>query len=677
MKISSVKCGPLSSGLNYVFWSLFNPTQYSPGWLKKFVREIVSNNYNKLIKDLKNGKCGGDDLLINELFIHGRDSLCQYLLPLFNLIFDSGIFPDMWRDGLLSPLYKRGNRLNPDNYRGITLLSVLGKLFTRVLNNRLESWAENYRIYVEAQNGFRKGRGTVDSIFILHNVINEFMENGNKLYTCFIDFSKAFDYVVHDNLWYKLLKIGIRGKIFNILHSMYENIKTRVFCDGVKSEPFYCQLGVRQGECLSPFLFAMYINDLEMYLSANNSGITASHMKMFLLLYADDIVIFADSAEELQSEINTLYAYRDRWKLKVNSSKSHVVVFKKGRMNTSERWMYGNDEITAVTKIPFLGLLFTSNGSFHQAQATLSDQANKALFQLYKKLYSFSNLNVSTILDLFDKFVSPVLNYACEVWGFHTAPDIERVHLHFCKRILGVKRTTQNDFIYGILGRVPMSTIRQIRIIKYWLRIVSGKKSQIINIVYNATLSRLNNVNVVNWASNVRDLLCTTGYGDIWVNQGATDPDGFLVAFKCRLHDVYSQQWCGRLYDSPRARFFREIMPNRKFSELMDVITVKKHRIALTRLICSSHRLRVETGRWDRPIIPPQHRLCSVCSVVDDEFHFLFECKKFVDNRKKLIRSYYWKRPSMYKCVEMFCTRNKKVARNLAKYVYLSFNAAG
>ena len=82
---------------------------------------------------------------------------------------------------------------------------------------------------------------------------------------------------MHDNLWYKLLKIGTREKIFNILHSMYENIKTRVFFDGMKSEPFYCQLGVRQGECLSPFLFSMYINDLEMYLSVNNSrynGIT-------------------------------------------------------------------------------------------------------------------------------------------------------------------------------------------------------------------------------------------------------------------------------------------------------------------------------------------------------------------------------------------------------------------
>ena len=164
------------------------------------------------------------------------------------------------------------------------------------------------------------------------------------------------------------------------------------------------------------------------------------------------------------------------------------------------------------------------------------------------------------------------------------------------------------------------------------------------------------------------------GYGDIWANQGATDPDGFLAAFKCRLHDVYSQQRCGRSYVSPRARFYKEIKPNRIFSDLLVTVTVKKHRIALTRLICSSHRLRVETGRWDRPVTPTQLRLCSICNVVDDEFHFLLECMKFTAHRKKLIRSYYWRRPSMYKCVELFRTNNKKVLRNFAKYVYLSFN---
>ena len=560
------------------------------------------------MKDLKNGKCGGDDLLINELFIHAIDVLCPYMLHLFNFIFDSGIFPDIWRDGLLSPLYKIGNRLNPDNYRGITLLSVLGKLFTRVLNNRLELWAENYRIYVEAQNGFRKGRGTVDSIFVLHSAINEFMEKGNKLYTCFVDFSKAFDYEVHDNLWYKLLKSGVRGTIFNILHSMYENIRTTVFCDGEKSEPFYCQLRVRQGECLSPFLFAMYVNDLEMYLSANNSGITASHVEMFLLLYADDIVIFADSAEELQSEINSLYSYCDRWKLKVNSSKSHVVVFKRDRINQSERWMYGNEEITAVTKIRFLDLLFTSNGSFHQAQATLSGQANKAPFQLYWKLHPFSNLDVSTVLDLFDKFVSPVLNYDCKVWGFHTALDIERVHLHFCKRVLGVKRTTQNDLVYGILGRVSMNIIRHIRIIKYFLSIVSGKNRYFVSFVYNGTLSSLNNANVVNWASNVRDLLCAMGYGTYGSIKVQLTRAVFLAAFKCRLHDVYSQQWCGRLYDSPTARFYREIIPNRIFSDLLVTVTVKKHRIALTRLICHDDVIKWKHFPRYRPFVRGIHR---------------------------------------------------------------------
>ena len=90
-----------------------------------------------------------------------------------------------------------------------------------------------------------------------------------------------------------------------------------------------------------------------------------------------------------------------------------------------------------------------------------------------------------------------------------------------------------------------MSTKRQIPIIKYWLSIISSKKLQIVNIVYNATLSCLNNVNVVNRDSNVHDLLCTMGYGNICVNQSATDPEGFLDAFKCRLHDMYSQQWCG------------------------------------------------------------------------------------------------------------------------------------
>ena len=245
---------------------------------------LTCDELQEAIKQLKCGKSGGEDLLLNEFFIYGFQELRPYLLNLFNYIFDNGIFPEAWSDGLMVPLHKKGNLKVLNNYRGITLLSVLGKLFTRILNNRLMSWAESYGIYVEAQYGFRPRRGTVDSIFIIHNVINKFIDEGQTLYTFFVDFSKAFDFVVHDNLWYKLLSNGISGKIFNVIRSMYSSMKTKVFSNGIISDPFLSYLGVRQGECLSPLLFSMYINDLENCLSSPNAGITIGHVRLLLLL---------------------------------------------------------------------------------------------------------------------------------------------------------------------------------------------------------------------------------------------------------------------------------------------------------------------------------------------------------------------------------------------------------
>ena len=105
---------------------------------------------------------------------------------------------------------------------------------------------------------------------------------------------------MHDNLWYKLLKCGVRGKIINLIRNMYCKVKTNVYSNGIKSRSFYSSLGVHQGECLSPFLFAIYVNDLEEYVRGANAGVTISDVKFLLLLYADDVVIFADYAEKLK-----------------------------------------------------------------------------------------------------------------------------------------------------------------------------------------------------------------------------------------------------------------------------------------------------------------------------------------------------------------------------------------
>ena len=104
----------------------------------------------------------------------------------------------------------------------------------------------------------------------------------------------------------------------------------------------------------------------------------------------------------------------------------------------------------------YSGAAFSSNGLITQAQCKLADQAYKSLFLLNKKLDNFKDLKPFVAIDLFDKYISPVLSYSSEVWGFHKAPEIEQVQLNFCKRLMRVKRTTQNDFVYGELGRYPM-----------------------------------------------------------------------------------------------------------------------------------------------------------------------------------------------------------------------------
>ena len=134
---------------------------------------------------------------------------------------------------------------------------------------------------------------TTDNIFVLHGLITHSLNNNRKLFCSFIDFSKAFDYVVRDVLWFKLLQFGVRGKMLDIIVSMYENVKSQVKINNRLSESFSCMTGVRQGECLSPFLFAIYLNDIEQeFITKGADGVDTGFLKLFLLLYADDIVIF-------------------------------------------------------------------------------------------------------------------------------------------------------------------------------------------------------------------------------------------------------------------------------------------------------------------------------------------------------------------------------------------------
>ena len=198
--------------------------------------------------------------------------------------------------------------------------------------------------------------GSLDNVFILHGLITHMVNQRKKLYCTFIDFTKAFDYVVRDNLWYKLIKLGLRGNIMNIIKSTYSCVKSRVRYENKLSEEFTCMLGVEQGECLFPFLFSMSLNDLGEDFSAQGiEGIDIGMFKLFILLYADDIVIFSYSSEGLQNGLNYLATYCKKWKLKVNTSKTKVMVFRKGGMLLRNlEFLFDNVRLEIVNKFTYL-----------------------------------------------------------------------------------------------------------------------------------------------------------------------------------------------------------------------------------------------------------------------------------------------------------------------------------
>ena len=187
-----------------------------------------------------------------------------------------------------------------------------------------------------------------------------------------------------------------------------------------------------------------------------------------------------------------------------------------------------------------MGVLFSSTCKWPQAQSTLAHQALKAEFSLQRMLYHFNDVKPDFICQLFDKLITPILMYASEVWGFHTAAAIERVQTGFCKRILHLKKSTSNNLIYGELNRLPLRLERYNRIIRYWLKIVVIKQNPVVCKMYNNFYMDVENgadgYND-NWVVLVRDLICQLGFADVWLAQGVGNIHFFLKLCKQRIRD--------------------------------------------------------------------------------------------------------------------------------------------
>ena len=227
--------------------------------------------------------------MIGEILKEGGENIRKAVWKLCCVAWRNEKVPQDWMQGLVFPLHKDGDDRDPMNYRGITLLSIVGKVYNRVLGNRLMLFAERERGgIVEEQGGFRPGRGTEHQIFILTELLRA--RTQKTTYTAFIDVKKAYDTVWRNGLWKRLWDEGVRGKIWRVIKGMYGIVQSAVLVGEEQTEMFDLLTGVRQGCVMSPILFSFFINGLAREIKEKTRGVRVGDTQVRLLLYADDIV---------------------------------------------------------------------------------------------------------------------------------------------------------------------------------------------------------------------------------------------------------------------------------------------------------------------------------------------------------------------------------------------------
>ena len=463
---------------------------------------ILPTEIESITKSLGPRKAPGPDKIRNEMIKAGIQYLKTALCKLFNLILKIGFFPSSWCEGIITPIYKSGNKNDPSNYRGICISSCLGKLFTSVLNTRLKNYVLQQNILHQAQIGFLPNHCTSDHIFTLRTLVDKYVSHSTngKLYTCFIDFKKAFDSVWHDGLFYKLLHYKIGGKFYDLIKNLYSKTKCSIKCADKRTEFFDYQKGVRQGCILSPMLFNLYLHEIPFLIDRDDTdSITLSNgSKLNCLLYADDLVLVLHSAKSLQKALSILAKYCNDWLHSINPKKTKVMIFqKKCRKSTLDKYLFriNDDKIDIVNNYTYLGINFSANGNFGDCKTNLKDKTRRSIFATRRYL-DFSKLPLDVTNKLFDSLFLIILLYGSEVWGIYDKDnfdswekdDIEKTHVYFCKQFLGVNKQCANVATRNELGRLPIKMAIETSVIKFWIHLQSLQylKTISLNNVYNS-----------------------------------------------------------------------------------------------------------------------------------------------------------------------------------------------
>ena len=453
---------------------LTNPTP------NRFVfKTVTDGEVLKIINSIKPKNSCGHDNLSGYLLKLIKMDVCKAITLVINQMITTGIFPDVLKIAKVLPVYKKNDASIFDNYRPISILPAISKIFERVIFNQTHQYFNEKQLYYDSQYGFRKSHSTELASYELVDRIISQMENSEIPLNIYMDLSKAFDTLDHDILLRKLSYYGIKGNALTLFSSYLSDRKQYVIMDDIKSQYLDITTGVPQGSILGPLLFIIYIND-----------ITSASTLFKFIIYADDTTLSSTLSifkDQNNNEVNSLNINRELnniniWlkvnKLSLNINKTKFMLF----YTPQKQVAIPSLEIDAVKldcvdEFNFLGLVLDKHMNWNKHLQKVSSKVSQ-IVGIMSKIKTY--LPKETLLTIYNSLILPHINYCLLAWG-HKFDRLAGVQKKAVRLINSSKYNAHTEPIFKLLKLLKIEDIYKLQLLKFYYKLKHNKLPKFFN----------------------------------------------------------------------------------------------------------------------------------------------------------------------------------------------------
>ena len=359
---------------------------------------------------MKSGKAAGLCGINAEMLKAGDSVVVKWLHRIVNIAWATGeVLKDWKRAGIIPQVSKA----MCSNYRGISLLSVPGKVYARIVDNRVKQKTEG--MILEVQGGFRKGRSCIDQIFTVSQLGEKVLEKGKQMAVACVDLEKAYDTVRRDKLWQVLEEYGIHGRLLGAVREFYKKSEACVKIGEKMSRWFQITRGVRQGCVMSPWLFNVFMDKIVREAQERfTEEVQLETTIVKLVLFTDDVMMLAEKSEDMERNLTEMKKAMDNWGMKIHWGKTNVMMV--SRTGDDCKVNVDGQDIAQVEKMKYLGVMLSASGRCDDEIEQRIGAAANVVGAMRKQVLDRRELKKSTKLRVYNAMVLPTLLYGYETW---------------------------------------------------------------------------------------------------------------------------------------------------------------------------------------------------------------------------------------------------------------------